>query len=431
VIPTAFSARPPGLADKLAPWAMIAAIGYGPLIVAIAAFFELRIQTFPLIFIPATLLITVVLLVFHVDRTRNLAPIPGGWLLALFLVALIATTLRADIAQVRYDRIAMWRQLFLACLPIMLYWGARTWAVRSFSVEALDRGAGLLLAVSGASIGLEMLGFARYEAFGARYFGFVGDQVAWLLSFLAIYYFVRGKLIFFALCLMVLFATLSRGALVVVGIGVAFHLLFSPMVDTRSFVMRFGALLIGAAGFFLFQDTIGAFMERFYGLDLLENDRTRTIAFTLRVFDLSPIFGSGYNAHTYFFRPIAPAVNYAQVLWATPVSTWAQILADGGIVTFIPFFMWALHCVWTAFRTLRVARGDPEARALMGLAAWFVAYVPFNHTAAWLLPSSLLSPLVFVVAGVVMGRSVAFLHSASPMRVPYRAQPVAVARSGL
>src|SRR5688500_6815686 len=127
-----------------------------------------------------------------------------------------------------------------------------------------------------------MHGLANYEAFGTRYFGFVGDQVAWILSFLAVYFFVRDKFVAFAFCILLLLATLSRGALVVVGIGIAVHLLFTPVMDMRSFVIRFGFLLVGAASVFLAEDAISAFMERFYGLNLLENDRTRTIAFTLR-----------------------------------------------------------------------------------------------------------------------------------------------------
>jgi len=383
---------------------IVAALSYPPAVSAVDEWLGLSTNAFPVLLLIGAGLIALAAAV-TIDRREPIKHRGAVvFFLALFLMVTVASNLRAYLTGIRWDGVAMWRQMVLAMTPALLFWAARDWSARRFSSFPIDLGAKVVLALCTSSIFLEITGYATYEVYGSRYFGFLGDQVAWLLSFLAVYFLTRGNAALLGLSALLLIITQSRGPLLITALGIGLSVLLSRRVDTRTQLLRLVSLLAGVLIIILAQEFFDSFLSRLSNTNLLENDRTRTIAFTLDVFRLRPVLGSGYNAHTYYFMPRIAVVNYTYEQWATPVSTWAQVLADSGALGFLPFTAWMLLCCKAAWRALRLKSDDTEVKVLCGLAAWVMPFLLFNHTAAWLLPASMLSPLVFTVAGLVVGR---------------------------
>jgi O-antigen ligase len=153
----------------------------------------------------------------------------------------------------------------------------------------------------------------------------------------------------------------------------------------------------------VFPDYVAGVSERFTAVDPLDNDRVRTTAFSLLVWEQRPVWGSGYNAHTFAFEKAGLLPGEGREFWATPTSTPVQILADSGVVGFGFFLLFALLAIVLAFRAIRAERDSRERAALAGLGSWIVAFLLLNHSAAWLLPGSGLSAIVFATAGIVSG----------------------------
>jgi O-antigen ligase len=384
-------------------WVMVAALIHAVAIISVGTIFDYEVTTTALLFTALTIGITILL-----GTTGSRLPIemrspPIGAALIIFLVMSAISTQAADMSQIRYDGSAMWRQLGLAMLPVILFWGGRTWGWHNFDFRALDLGMTLLLGICASSIVLDYAGVLVFESYGSRHFGFLGDTVAWIATLPTVYFIVRGRLTLFALCMLLLLMTQTRATLIIVAVAIALYFLLSPAATLRMIIIRIGALVIGFATAFFAQGMVADLVERFQDTDLLENDRTRTIQFTLDVFWDRPAFGSGYNAHAYFFQPYQAITLPANMTLPVAVSTPLQILADSGVVGFVPFLAAVIMMCWLAFRALRTRAVAENMQAVVGLSAWLIAYLIFNQSAAWLIPMSLLSSLAFLVAGIVVG----------------------------
>lgn len=407
-------------------YALIAAVSYIPIVSAINELMGWSSLTLAALFILGALIFTAALFASARTGVMHRSASPAGLFLGLFLAASALSTALADQYRIRYDDEAMWNQLAVAMFPAVLFWGGRAWAARRFDADILDRAVILLFVFYGASIVLEVGGITNYDYGGGggrnRWFGYLGDGVAWIIAFQATYFFARGRLVLFGVALGLLFLTLSRAPFALLALSIVIYVFLARVADLKSVVIRAAALLV-AAGFAVFaQDLVGQLLGRLTGTDLLENDRVRTIQFTLEVFQAHPVTGAGYNAHTYFFAPLASSINPLLPQLGTPVSTWTQILADSGVVGFIPFLIWALYCCRAAFRALRIGSSSADDRALMGLSAWLLVFLPVNQSAAWLLPISTLSPVVFIVAGIVVGRASQLVRQ-SPSQQPQASAP--------
>lgn len=334
------------------------------------------------------------------DRMRTL---PVGAALITFVVLSALANQVASLLGVRDDGAAMWRQLVLASLPVILFWGARSWAWHRFSLRGLDLGMTALIALCLLSVGLEVAGVLAVEAYGSRHFGVLGDTVAWVATLPTIYFMVRGRWVLLGLCLIVIILTQTRGAYLVLLGGLILTVLFMPVTTRRAYLMRIGAAIGGILSMLFAHSLMNTLLQRFADVDLLENDRTRTLEFTFEVFLNRPILGSGYNSHSYYFVPTTASMDASLIQWSTPVSTFVQVLADTGIFGFIPFFAAMAMICFVAFRAILLRTKAEEIQSVVALAAWLIPFVVLNHSAAWLLPSSLLPPLVFVAAGVVVG----------------------------
>ncbi len=384
-------------------WVMVFALVHAVAVISIGTIFDYEVATTALLFTGLTIVATVLLGTTGPRLPGKFGSPPIGTALILFLLMSAVSTQVADMSQIRYDGGAMWRQLGLAMLPVVLFWGGRTWGWHNFDFRALDLGMTLLLGICASSIVLDYAGLLVFESYGSRHFGFLGDTVAWIATLPTVYFIARGRLTLFGLCMVLQLLTQTRATLVIVAIAIALYFLLSPATTARMIIIRIGTLVVGFTTAFFAQEMVGDLIERFQDTDLLENDRTRTIQFTLDVFWDRPALGSGYNAHAYFFQPYQAITLPANTTLPVAVSTPLQILADAGVFGFVPFLAAILMICWLAFRALRTRATMESMQALSGLSAWLIAFFIFNQTAAWLIPMSLLSSLAFLAAGIVVG----------------------------
>ncbi len=386
-----------------AEWAMIFALNYAVIVNSIAALAGLDSSVQALAYAILTLPAIAGLFVAGPQKHAVVNSPPIGIALILFAVLSALSVELALIRHIRYDGNEMWRQLLLTLLPMILFWAARFWAANNFRLRAVEASMITLLGLCAASVLLDFTGILPFEAYGSRHFGFLGDSVAWLATIPTVYFMLRGKLGLLALCLVIILLTQTRAALVVIAAAVAIHFIIAPALTPRTYAIRLLSLIVGVLAAFVAQSLASDFLDRFSGVSLTDNDRVRTIQFTLEVFADHPLFGSGFNAHTYFSSPYQAAMISGMELWATPVSSFAQVLADAGLVGFTPFIVAMLMLARTCFFALRLDHRNKDAQAIGALAAWLLGYLVFNQSAAWFLPGSMMPPLVFSVAGIVVG----------------------------
>jgi O-antigen ligase len=362
---------------------------------------EPRIKTLMMI---VTLLLATAALVIVSPRSRSYPGGIEGVALTVFLVMTIFSCLLSQLSGERYNATDMWRYAILALIVTVSFWGCYAWAATRFRVGPIDTGVLIIALICMSSVMLEARGLISYETYGNRFFGFMGDNVAWLLSFSAIYLLVRQKYFLLAFCVLALLLTQSRGALIVFIAGG--FLFLAKMTTTKKHKIYYliGIIAIYLLFVFLAPELLRNVFSRFSETDFFDNDRSRTNAFSLSVFEANPLAGSGYGAHTYAFEStVFRKMRHGKEMWAIPVSTWLQVLADSGLLGFIPFVVFIMLVMRAALRTLHMRLGGSEHQALVGLSIWLLAFLFLNHSAPWLLPGSYLSTIVFAAAGLVVG----------------------------
>jgi hypothetical protein len=354
----------------------------------------------------ATILVTVagslaVIVSFRSKTSLGLTTRESIALLA-FVSSTMLATLFTDIFRDNVGGEKMWSWAAHALYPAGLFAVAFGWARSRMSYRALDVGAGIVGAICAVSILLEYLGVAAFEQYGTRYFGFVGDGVSWMLTFCITYFMVREKYITAVVCLLALFLTQSRGPFLPLA-GAMVFLLFGSSEKRwlQVVIVAFiGALVV--ANSTAFSEAFLETLNRFNAFDLANSDRTATTQFSLDIFYANPIIGAGYNSHFSAYVSAGLSRGLGSGVLETATSTWAQVLSDSGISGFVPFF---LYCLFVALRLndariLRNKINRDAYTAALGLGVWAVSFMFLNQSAAWLLPASKLSPLVFVAAGI-------------------------------
>ncbi len=266
-----------------------------------------------------------------------------------------------------------------------------------------------------------------------RYFGFIGDQVGFIILF-----FIFNKLIdrswigalFFAGALL---ATGTRGAFVALVVGVVIMLL-----EMRSELLlskkKLGILLMGLAMFasvMVLQD-FGGSRSRFVGhhLEAGLTQRLLTMKLAGLMFIDNIITGVGYTgfrhlALDYGARNEFGGLGYyfSENFIATAGNQFLQAATDGGILGLISFG----YMVIVFLRTLKkVAMNTVNENRSMFFAGyvWLLSLLIGNLTAAWLLPSSMISYLLWIVLGFA-------LLSDKPFPIPNRYPVVLGLRSNL
>ncbi len=332
-------------------------------------------------------------------------------LLAFVIVTMVAN-LSAEASRPSHDLSKLWQQTFLGLWPMLLYFPVRDWAATRVSVATVDIGFLIMSVFAMASIWLQFFGVVSVEAYGTRYFGFIGDGVAWLVALAGVYFFYRRRLFLVLALFISLLMTQSRAPILVLLLGLAMYpYLFGfkslhILRDRRILLFCLAGLpLVLLFGGDFVAEVWNASWNRLLETDLLESDRIASTEFTLKIFLENPLLGAGYNAHPRIFGASGFTGGEGSGVLNTQTSTLAQVLADSGVVGFFSFFALLIGFI-LAVRELARLRSliEPETYlASAGLAAWLLPFSVGNQSAAWLIPGSQLSPFVFIAAGIIVG----------------------------
>lgn len=344
----------------------------------------------------------------------------AGASLALFVLVTAFSTFLAQLGERAQSAEQMWRQFAMAFSPALLFIIFRSWASRSQSHRPIQTGLDLLALMAIGSVALDLTGIFRFESYGARNFGVLGDSVAWLLSALLVLHISSRRWALFALTLLCLLATASRGPIVVSLVATTLLALLQPGRTQGAQNLRIGVLviLVSVVGFVV--QFAPAVIDRFLQTDFFANDRIDTSRFSYEVFLREPILGSGYNSHSYYFSQVFGEAQEGSTVYSVATSTLAQSLADSGITGTLFLVSSYLFFMVVAFRVLRTSRpwepGGSFPFVARGLSAWLIAFIPLNQTAGYILPNSQVGAFYFAVAGILVG----YLYQRQPQLTAHR-----------
>jgi O-antigen ligase len=273
------------------------------------------------------------------------------------------------------------------------------------------------------------------EVHGARTFGFVGDQVGFLLVLYVLWHLIARnylRALFFALAIM---ATGTRGALLAVLVGVLVTALQRRRLGGRRVRLRtvVGVPLVLLA--VLFTTDIGGTRTRLSGRSVgrYSNVQQRLLTQTLgvEIFTESPLVGVGYTG--YRLRAIEKGAiprfvrmmgRYATVFTANAGNQLLQTATDAGVAGLLALGVLFYQLLRALQAAARVA--DPATSELLFAAYfWVLALIVGNQGAAWLLPGSFIAYLQWLCGAVAIVTLHA--HRPSPAALPAPAAELAPA----
>lgn len=319
----------------------------------------------------------------------------------LFLFALILSTIFVGLTGIRSDYESAVRQTGMVIASIIPFYILAHASSRLNFETPLIACCHSILIITGASIAFDFIGITNFENYNNRYFGFLSDGAPWALSFSLIVYLSTSRYTLSFLSFLLYGLTLSRGVAVVIASAVIIIAIYNIRKISVIKVIFLATLIF--AVIFLGMDQLTLIIDRFTEIDIKSDDRTITSINGINVFLKSPIYGSGYNSLAYYYPP--SFIKTEGEGFAVPASTFIQILSDGGIITFIAYLTFITSITLNTIKTLKTSIQNKQKNLVMGMAAWLLPMLWLNHSAAWILPNSFLSPLVFSVAGLITGFS--------------------------
>jgi hypothetical protein len=315
----------------------------------------------------------------------------------LFLVAFALASLLVWLSNTRSDAKALGLQsgaLLFMTLPFF--------ALRRIAATAPVDSLGLavchvILALGLYSVVGDFFGVNVHQGVFGRYFGPLGDQVAWVLTLPFVVYFSSRRILLALLAALGLALTASRGPALTTIAALLLLLVFSRGRRLEHAALIVTLLIVGLyqAGLF------STLLHRFSATEFTNNDRTVTAALGVKIFLKSPIFGSGYNSLTYFYPSTMHRISHG--ILPAQTSTFVQMLSDGGLILFVPYVCFVLAASKAGVSLMRHSHAVREGRLMTGTAAWLIAMLWVNQSALWFVVGSYLGPLVFGMAGLVAG----------------------------
>ena len=331
-----------------------------------------------------------------------------------YLLVILASTLLVYLDPVEGDPVKMMQQFAGTAIPCLIFFvmiGAPSLkaAMRSLGLSLLVWAAAAILtplsALTPLAIGEVQGAYAGSQ--GVRSFGVLGDGGTFVVSFLAVAFFSTRRFVWFSLALVALVIAGSRSPLIVAAVGIGMSIVLATPGAARQrpgsrairVVIASGvaaSLLVAIQAVFgALSQRLGAnnALERISDTQFTETDRFFSIAQGLEWFELSPIYGNGFNAY-YFFSLRSGAFGANQ---SNALNQIVQTLVDGGVLalTFLVLFF---------FEALRPGQGTMVDRRTdpYGLRIWLVVFLILNQTAVYIGLASSLTILVFGMTGIVL-----------------------------
>lgn len=335
----------------------------------------------------------------------------SGLLLLIFVFQIGLSNLVNIWSGNRQDGHDIWLRYVMTFHPVLLFFAFKDMASDARSHLPLTRIFDVLTAGLAFSVLLSLWNLYQAESYGSRQFGILGDQVSWLLSAVLIASLAQGKRLLCGLAALALLATGSRGAIVVTIAALLLYTFVARERDVRTTLSKMSTVAVAGIAVLLSEGLVSFLLERFYLTDISNNDRISTTLFTLSIFQEFPFVGAGLNAHSYFFEAYGYQPSPYELIFSTPVSSFAQVLADGGLLGGFIFagFIAAIGVAswqvmrWRWLKLVPKGESDQFRSMCTGLAAWSISFLVLNQSAAYFLPTSMIGELAFIILGCVVG----------------------------
>jgi len=247
----------------------------------------------------------------------------------------------------------------------------------------------------------------------ARSFGFVGDQVGFVLVLWVLWSVMSRRYLHAGVFAVAILATGTRGALISLAVGMLFLLLKHR--EVRRLKVRISTLVAIplALGVLVFTTDLGGARQRLLGKEAFGrrtnlHQRVLTQQIATEVFVRNPILGVGYSgfraramergARARFVRQMG---IYAPTYTATAGNQFLQTLTDAGVVGLAALAV----LFFQLLRLLEVAARGAEPRAAAFLFAgyfWLWGMIVGNQAASWLLPGSFISYVLWIAAAAAV-----------------------------
>ncbi len=244
----------------------------------------------------------------------------------------------------------------------------------------------------------------------SRYFGFIGDQVGFIILFFIFYKLIDRDwtgVVFFAGALL---ATGTRGAFVALAVGMIIIVL--QMRSELSLPKKKLAILLMVLVIFvsiLVMWDFGGSRSRFAGYHFEAGLTQRLITFELgaRMFIDNIISGVGYTGFRHFaldygaWEIFATQLYYSPNFIATAGNQFLQTATDAGILGLISFGYMSILFLRTLKKAAMKTVNQVHNLLVAGY-VWLLSLLIGNLTAAWLLPGSLISYFLWIILGFAL-----------------------------
>jgi hypothetical protein len=330
--------------------------------------------------------------VFGLRRHRRIPIYTASIAVAVFFCVLSGATLlaryRLGTVPATGEWSALLRMAAQASVSFLLVYSMQRSTDASVASKVVDA---LGFAVAGTvyfSLGAHYLGLRLGEVQVSdtmvRAFGYLGDQVGFILVFFVLRHLSTGALVKASMHTAAIVATGTVGALAMFFVGLALWTVQAGRGHSgRLWRPLHSAVVLTAVVGILTAAGVGGVRTRLAGglpEDISAKHRSTSTRSALRVAVDHPVTGVG-------FLGVATAGNQ-----------YLQVAADGGMPALASFFL----MVAVILRTLRsAARSLPEELRHLPNAGylWFLSLLIGNQTAVWLLPDSLISYLLWIILG--------------------------------
>ncbi|MDI6854149.1 MAG: O-antigen ligase family protein [Deltaproteobacteria bacterium] len=263
------------------------------------------------------------------------------------------------------------------------------------------------------------IGEVQNSAQIVRYFGLIGDSTGFLLLFFIIRQILFKNIIGIVYFVGALFATGTRGCVVALLISLLLIAMYNyeTILNKRTLLISIFTLLLSM--FIFYFTDLGGMRTRFIETALWDSgskQRLLTMKLGVQIFADNPVVGVGYTG----FRFIAEKYeaegkfrmgkgDFTKNYTATVSNQFLQVAADGGLLALFSF-LWLMRI---ALLTLKSAKDHACADQKEFFEAgylWLLTLLIGAQTACWMLPSSLISYLLWVI----LGSALASIKSAIP-----------------
>lgn len=224
-----------------------------------------------------------------------------------------------------------------------------------------------------------------YESYGDRYFGIIGDQLPWLITFMVAYSIYHKKYVTLTFYFIGLYFSGSLNASIV-ALMILFYYIFKDVsIKNIFYILFFIIIFVFLLDYFDFfwrltsghyENTLGQRLLSFgYGISSIHNY----------------LFGNGYGTYSYINKDnMVDTIEISHTIFINAFNQYLQLMIDLGIVGVVLFFI-MLYKI-TQLKTLNFSY----------IKVWILIFLIFNQSGVWLLPSSYSWLLIAIGLGILI-----------------------------